>query len=60
MSIQNRLSQTDSSTINGSAGGFYNSLKDTWTNSALIQFWSDQWKALSLIVGVFLACYYLP
>ena len=60
MSIQNRLSQTDSSTINGSAGGIYNSLKDTWSNSALIQFWSDQWKALSLIVGVFLACYYLP
>ncbi|MBI5250554.1 MAG: permease [Desulfomonile tiedjei] len=28
--------------------------------SRLLSYWQDEWKPLALIIGVFLACYYIP
>ncbi len=36
------------------------SLVEMIKESRLVQYWMDQWKALSLIIGVFLLCYYIP
>lgn len=35
-------------------------LSESFRNSNLVQFWSDQWKALAAIIAVFLGCYFLP
>jgi uncharacterized membrane protein YraQ (UPF0718 family) len=35
-------------------------LIETLRESKLISYWQDEWKPLAVIVGVFLACYYIP
>lgn len=36
------------------------SIMETLRESKLVSYWQDEWKALVLIVSVFLACYYIP
>jgi uncharacterized membrane protein YraQ (UPF0718 family) len=35
-------------------------LSEILKESRLITYWQDQWKPLAIIMGVFLACYYIP
>ena len=54
MPIQHNASEAQSGVA--SLKSFY----DFFWNSSLVQFWSDQWKALTAIIAVFLGCYFLP
>ncbi|AFM27984.1 permease [Desulfomonile tiedjei] len=36
------------------------SLVEIVRESHLLSYWQDEWKPLALIIGVFLACYYIP
>ncbi len=60
MSNNRNLSETQSCIANGAGTGFFGSLQESLGNSNLVQFWSDQWKALAAIIAVFLGCYFLP
>ena len=60
MSTDNRLSRSDFSHFDTSFTTRTNMIKKFLFNNSLVEFWSDQWKALAAIITVFLGCYFLP
>ncbi len=59
MSSQKNLSVNESHAV-GDAPAPPHSLAQSVKESAFIQYWQDQWKALAVIIAVFLACFYVP
>ncbi len=36
------------------------SVVEALKESRLVSYWQEEWKPLAVVVGVFLACYYIP
>lgn len=60
MSNQKNFSESHSYAVDGHESSLLISLRESIFSNSLVQFWADQWKALTAIIAVFLSCYFLP
>ncbi len=60
MSEQSKLSVVEAQAKEQAMPSPPKSLIETLRESKLISYWQEEWKALAVIVGVFLLCYYIP
>jgi uncharacterized protein len=57
---EKKLSVAEAQVVEEAIPSAPRSIMETLKESKLISYWQDEWKALTLIVSVFLVCYYIP
>ena len=60
MAPEKRLSVAETEVVEESVPSPSRSLMEAVKESRLISYWQEEWKPLTIIIGVFLACYYIP
>lgn len=60
MATEKKLSVAEARAAEEANPGPSRSLMEIVRESRLLSYWQDEWKPLALIIGVFLACYYIP
>jgi uncharacterized protein len=60
MASEKKLAVIQAQAVEGAISSPSRSLTETLRESRLVTYWQDEWKPLAVIVGVFLACYYIP
>ncbi len=60
MAPEKKLSVVEAQTVEEAMPAPSRSLMETLRQSSLVTYWQEEWKPLTIIIGVFLACYYIP
>ena len=60
MAPEEKLSVVEAEAIEETLPGPSRSVVEALKESRLVNYWQEEWKPLAVIVGVFLACYYIP
>jgi uncharacterized protein len=60
MAPENKLSVVEAEAVVEDMTSPPRSLIETLKDSRIISYWREEWKPLAIIIGVFLACYYIP
>jgi uncharacterized membrane protein YraQ (UPF0718 family) len=60
MAPEKKLSVAETHGVEDSIPAQPRSFMDVVRESRLVTYWQEEWKPLTIIIGVFLACYYIP
>jgi uncharacterized protein len=60
MAPEEKLSVVKTQAVEETFAGASRSVVEALKESRLVNYWQEEWKPLAVILGIFLACYYLP
>ena len=60
MAPEKKLSVVETPAVENTISAPSQSVMETLRESRLVAYWQDEWRPLTIIIGVFLACYYIP
>ena len=60
MAPEEKLSVVEAQAVEETFPGPFRSAVEALKESRLASYWQEEWKPLTVILGVFLACYYIP